>query len=227
MEYDPKIHKSKLEVTPWVLDKANNVVIFTLKNLYGTFNVKVDKEDWDRIVENNRVPEIMPKYKKGKVTDYFRVRIADKGKPKLPKGTNRKTFLHRWILGEDNIPQGLQVDHINGDPLDNRRANLRTCTNLENQMNRTNKFNKHSKYMGVSYNNNGGKRRSTGTRRCLSKPWKATITLVEGTKTRLGTFKTELEAAEAWDIAAYKHFMDYAKLNFPENIEKYKNLTKS
>ena len=223
MKYDPKIHKSKLEVTPWVIDKINNVVIFTLTNLYGKFTVKVDKPDWDRIVENNRVPEIMPKYKKGKVTDYFRVRVVDKSKPKLRNGASRKTFLHRWILGEENIPAGMQVDHINGDPLDNRRVNLRVCTNLENQMNRTNKFNPYSKYMGVSFNN--GKRKiSTGSRRCISRPWLASITLEEGTKTRLGTFKTEVEAAEAWDIAAYKHFKEYVQLNFPENLEKYKNL---
>ena len=223
MKYDPKIHKSKLEVTPWVLDKTNNVVLFTLNNIYGDFTVKVDKEDWDRIIENNRIPEITPKYKKGKVTSYFRVRIPDKAKPKRANGNSRKTFLHRWVLGEENIPKGMQIDHINGDPLDNRKENLRACTNLENSMNRTNKFNPHSKYMGVSFNNGSKRRVSTGSYRCISRPWKATITLEEGKKTSLGTFKTELEAAEAWDIAAYKHFKEFVRLNFPENVEKYKN----
>ena len=175
------------------------------------------------------MPEIAAKYKKGKVTDYFRVKIRDKSKrikrPKQSGHTYKKSFLHRWILREENIPEGLQVDHINGDPLDNRRANLRLCTNLQNSMNRTNKFNPYSKYLGVSYNNGSKKRVSTGSRRCISRPWRATITIEKGNKINLGTFETECEAAEAWDMVAYKHFKDYVHLNFPENIEKYKNLS--
>ena len=41
--------------------------------------------------------------------------------------------LHRFIL---NCPKDMMVDHINGDGLDNRKANLRICTNTENQWNR-------------------------------------------------------------------------------------------
>ena len=45
----------------------------------------------------------------------------------------RSIYMHREIL---NCPIGLEVDHINGDPLDNQRNNLRTCTHLENSRNR-------------------------------------------------------------------------------------------
>ena len=45
----------------------------------------------------------------------------------------KKAFLHRWLIG--HIPSGMQVDHINRDPLDNRKANLRIVTPQENRFN--------------------------------------------------------------------------------------------
>jgi hypothetical protein len=43
-----------------------------------------------------------------------------------------KVYLHREIMG---TPIDSQVDHINGDKLDNRRKNLRLCTNMQNHYN--------------------------------------------------------------------------------------------
>ena len=45
----------------------------------------------------------------------------------------KQSFLHRWLIG--HIPSGMQVDHINRDPLDNRKANLRIVTPQENRFN--------------------------------------------------------------------------------------------
>jgi len=216
--------KSKLEVTPHKYNEDTNTVEFELTSVEETYNIIVDKKDWDRILENNRIPHIFRKrLSSGNTSNYYRVKIEDKGKPRLPSGKLRFSFLHRWILGEENIPEGMQVDHVNGNPLDNRRSNLRLCTLMENMVNRKNK-NPYSKYNGVCYNN-GNKKVSTGTRRCISRPWKATITLKAGEgKINIGTFVTEEEAAIAWDKIAYKHFREFAQLNFPENKPLYKSL---
>lgn len=45
----------------------------------------------------------------------------------------RNLYMHRLIMGE---PEGMQIDHINRVPLDNRRSNLRICTQAENAQNR-------------------------------------------------------------------------------------------
>lgn len=50
------------------------------------------------------------------------------------KLTAKNLMLHRFILGD--VPEGMDVDHINGDPLDNRRANLRVATRAQNVRNK-------------------------------------------------------------------------------------------
>ena len=208
-KYDPKKHKSKLEVTPHrTLEDGSIEFEITYKGV--PYNAIVDKEDWDRILENNRVPQITM-HRSGKSVKC--VRVSDKSKPKRTNGNLRYSRIHRWILGEENIPEGLQIDHINGNPLDNRKKNLRVCTMMQNMVNRSSRH-PESKYNGVCYNN--GSKRSTGSYRCISRPWKATITLEQGKgKVNLGTFATEEEAALAWDKVAYEHFGEFAKLNFP------------
>ncbi len=106
--------------------------------------------------------------------------------------------MHRYILG---APKGSQVDHINGDRLDNRRCNLRLCTSSQNQANR--KVSRGvSHFKGVTY-----QKRPTGTG-----SWKAQI-VVGGDVLFLGVFNTDKEAAAAYNAAAVLHFGEFAHLN--------------
>ena len=48
--------------------------------------------------------------------------------------TNRSIRMHRVVM---NAPEGLEIDHINGNRLDNRKSNLRICDHRQNTRNRT------------------------------------------------------------------------------------------
>ena len=54
------------------------------------------------------------------------------------------------------------------------------------------------------------------------KPWVANIK-VKGKQKRIGSYATEIEAAEAWDLKALELFGEHTLLNFPKKFEAYKN----
>lgn len=64
-----------------------------------------------------------------------------------------KIRMHRMII---DAPIGVMVDHINGDTLDNRKCNLRVCTNSQNQQNTSSRGGS-SRYKGVSFRIKSGK----------------------------------------------------------------------
>lgn len=93
--------------------------------------------------------------------------------------------------------RGEQVDHRNGNGLDNRRCNLRSATHSQQQQNTPPQRGR--LFKGVS---------KTKTNRWVAKI-KASDKVVS-----LGTFKCPLEAAKAYDAAAKKYFGEYARTNF-------------
>jgi len=101
-----------------------------------------------------------------------------------------------------NAPKGCLVDHINGDGLDNRRANLRLATPSQNNCNKPG-FNKSSKYKGVSRTD------------LKKKQWRAVIHY-NNEMIHLGRFCNEVAAAKAYDKAAKKYHGEFAYLNFPK-----------
>lgn len=118
----------------------------------------------------------------------------------VPGGWRRseKVLLHRLITG---CPRGMVVDHINGNGLDNRRSNLRVCSQSENIRNRKGPV-KGRRYLGVYWAE-------------TSRKWEAKIGK-DGVRHYLGVFDTQEEAAMARDCLAIKLHGEFASLNFPE-----------
>ena len=79
-------------------------------------------------------------------TGYVSTWVSSRGKPWSGAPAGRSLKLHRLLMQPG---PGLQVDHVNHDPLDNRRANLRVCTPHENAMNHPTQQNNTSGYRGV------------------------------------------------------------------------------
>jgi len=109
------------------------------------------------------------------------------------RGSGGGPLFHRWIA---NAPKGMVVDHINHQTLDNRRKNLRVCSNSENQQNRTGpQSNNLSHYRGVS---KSGKSK-----------WQASVK-INRKYYYLGVYSTPEEAGKVAEIARSK-MMPYSK----------------
>ena len=109
-------------------------------------------------------------------------------------GKRKQIKMHRVIM---NPPKGMETDHQDHNGLNCQRYNMRNCTHSQNQMNQT--PHGKSKYLGVSYKNN--------------KSIRAVIN-VNKKHIHLGIFKTEIEAAIAYDKAAKMYFDEFANPNF-------------
>lgn len=115
---------------------------------------------------------------------------------KTSRRPRRTIHMHQVVTGWP------YVDHVNGDGLDNRRANLRPATQTQNNGNAPRYRNNTSGYKGVYFVARRGN-------------WAAQIA-VSGRRFHLGTFADPVQAAKAYDDAAVRYFGEFARLNFPE-----------
>jgi len=165
------------------------MILIINSKTHGRFEVLYSKEDEDLI--NSHTWGITKKRTK------FYVRTDIKN----ADGKYRTKFLHQLIM---NTPKGMDTDHIDGDPLNNRRKNLRKCTRSENMRNRGKTKSNTSGFVGVY---------AVGNR------WQAMINY-EGKNKYLGTFDTRSEAGRARDRATVKlrNLITPQMLNFPGEL---------
>jgi hypothetical protein len=203
---------------------AKELVIESKKN--GTFVVLYDEEDEELIKAHTWSAQLKPNGKVYVATTlpadpnsddwYYGIR-TEKGREGKPyrRRRNHTKMLHALIM---NTPKGMFTDHINGDPLDNRRSNLRICTISENNRNAPNHVDGTSGYKGVCYMKDG----LNFKRGKNAKRWRAVVNYNKKVH-YLGTFATAEEAARAYDAKALELHGEYAYLNFPNEKNTEKN----
>lgn len=156
----------------------------------------VDDDDYERVCMYKWRASVMKPQMDGMVNVYAMRTVT------VSKGKETTEYLHRAILRAE---KGTQVDHINRNGLDNRKNNLRICTNAENNRNRLPSPGGASKFKGVVWSKCWGK-------------WRSTIR-ENGKKRHLGYFANEIDAANAYDVAAVRLFGEFSVTNraaFPE-----------
>ena len=161
---------------------------------HGNFAL-VDDDDYDRLMATGK-----GRWHLG--SDGY----ARQSKDYKKEGNKRSTkaiIMHRVILGL-SFGDGLQVDHINRDKLDNRKSNLRVCTVAQNSANKGICKNNTSGFKGVIFDKSRGK-------------FMAKIKF-ENKPITIGRFQTAIEAAKAYNEAAIKYFKEFAYLNNVEGL---------
>lgn len=166
--------------------KDNSVEMIIESKVHGIVKVKIDKEDMEKC------SKLTWHYAKNKDSKYIQTRI----KGKMIK-------LHRYIMNMNN--SNLVVDHINRNPLDNRKSNLRICSYKENSFNKSIRVDNTSGIPGVSFHK-------------TNKKWRAKIKYNNLT-IHLGYFEDINEALINRRVAEEILFGEYSPNEKMENIE--------
>lgn len=143
----------------------------------------IDAEDFERVNLFKWYAEWSP------ITNQYRAARTDENR--------NHVYLHRFIM---NPPDGMHVDHINHDTLDNRKDNLRICSQSNNNKNQRIRCDNTSGYKGVTWDKQ-------------HKKWKSQISKNGKMKT-IGMFDNKISAAIAYDAYAIEIFGEFANLNF-------------
>jgi hypothetical protein len=128
-----------------------------------------------------------------------RTYYAARNRPKVGGRNVGIVRMHHMVLP---FLFGLEVDHIDGDGLNNCRSNLRLASRRNNQRNRRGNRGKGRTQLKGAYWHS------------VDKVWRAQIGL-GGRTSYLGQFDTAEGAARAYDAAAREHYGEFARLNFP------------
>lgn len=152
---------------------------------------KIDDEDFERVSQYN--------WCAAKLQNYNKYYATNKRKD------NHTKYMSRFILGV--LDKNILVDHINRDTLDNRKANLRTCTYSQNNSNRTSKAQGLRK--GISFH----------TKKNGDKVYQVTIYAGKIRRYKGGFLNIE-SAALAYNELAKIHHGEFAQLNtIPNEIK--------
>jgi hypothetical protein len=114
----------------------------------------------------------------------------------VSKNKKIRIFMHRFIMKPEKV---MVIDHLDGNPLNNQKNNLRICTHAENMRNSKINTNNKSGYKGVSFQENRNN-------------YRASIKFNNKT-INIGNFINPIDAARAYNAAALKYHGEFANLN--------------
>lgn len=134
---------------------------------------------------------------------------ARRGEASNGRSRNKQitVFMHNIIWEQINgrpVPEGLEVDHIDRNGLNNQYSNFRLATRAQQTQNRGMCKNNTSGYMGVSWAKDRQKNYA--------------YISVDNKRKNLGYFDDPIEAAHVRDQAEIKYHGEFAVLNFPDEV---------